>query len=169
MKLSIITTLYKTEPYLNEFYHRAVKSAQKFTDSFEIVLVDDGSPDSALSTAKEIQARDQRVKLVELSRNFGHHRAILAGLGQCRGEHVFLLDSDLEEAPEWLAEFYPRCLHNEVDCVIGIQKERQGPARKRLGGRLFYSLLNWLADIEIPNDVTVADESGVCPIITASH
>lgn len=156
MKLSILTTLYKTGRYLDEFYRRAVAAAEQYTEPFEIVLVDDGSPDNALQLARQLQQLDSRVRVIELSRNFGHHKAILAGLGQCRGEYVYLLDSDLEEAPEWIAEFYPLCLEQGADCAIGVQKQRRGEAKKRLGGKLFYRLINWLSDVKVPVDVTMA-------------
>lgn len=156
MKLSILTTLYKTEEYIDEFYLRSLAVAKKYTDEFEIVFVDDGSPDMALSKVLKLHEIDKRVRVVELSRNFGHHKAIFAGLRECRGKHVFLLDSDLEEAPEWLDVFYPKVMESNVDCVVGIQKSRNGSIKKRTGGKFFYILLNWLSNVEIPANVTVA-------------
>ena len=70
---------------------------------YEIVLVNDGSPDDSLRVALDLHARDPRVRIIDLSRNFGHHKALMTGLAHARGELVFLIDCDLEEDPEWLS------------------------------------------------------------------
>jgi putative glycosyltransferase len=79
-ELSIVTTLYRSQAYLAEFYRRMVAAAEAVTPSFEIVFVDDGSPDQVADQARELARRDRRVSLVALSRNFGHHQAAVAGL-----------------------------------------------------------------------------------------
>src|SRR5713226_2259592 len=106
MDISIVTTLYGSAAHLEEFYRRACVSAEKLTNSFEIILVNDGSPDNSLEIALSIYEKDQRVKVIDLSRNFGHHKAMMTGLARAQGELVFLLDSDLEEEPELLESFY---------------------------------------------------------------
>ena len=100
MKLSVVTTMYRSAPYIKEFYEKVLKSAQKITDDYEIIFVNDGSPDNSLEVAVNIHNNDPKVKVVDLSRNFGHHKAILAGLSNACGEKLFLLDCDLEESPE---------------------------------------------------------------------
>src|SRR5687768_15417115 len=105
MQLSIVTTLYNSSKTVEEFYRRSVAAAEGVTDQFEIVMVDDGSPDDSLVVACRIAAKDPRVRVVELSRNFGHHKALMTGLEFARGDLCFLLDSDLEEDPAWLREF----------------------------------------------------------------
>ena len=105
MKLSIVTTLYKSAPTVEEFYRRAVAAAQTVTRDFEIVMVDDGSPDDSLTIACKLVQRDDRVRVVELSRNFGHHKALMTGLEHARGEFCFLIDSDLEEDPALVQRF----------------------------------------------------------------
>src|SRR5690606_40749891 len=120
MKLSVITTLYRSERYLEEFYRRVCATAESLVgDDFEIILVDDGSPDESLSLARNLQVRDPRVQVIELSRNFGHHAAIVAGLSQTRGDRVFLMDCDLEEQPEWLPEFSEKMDSSAADVVFG--------------------------------------------------
>ena len=99
MKLSIVTTLYKSGAYVEEFHRRASEAARRITDDYEIVMVDDGSPDNSLDIACELARADSRVRVVELSRNFGHHKAMMTGLDHARGELCFLIDSDLEEDP----------------------------------------------------------------------
>ena len=105
MDLSIVTTLYASAPYLEEFYARTCVVAERVTSDFEIILVNDGSPDNSLEIALSLYRKDARVRIVDLSRNFGHHKAMMTGLIHARGDLVFLLDSDLEEAPEFLRRF----------------------------------------------------------------
>src|ERR1044072_6137379 len=106
MSLSIVATLYQSAPYLEEFYARSCAAASKITESFEIVLVNDGSPDNSLEVARLRVQKDPRVRVVDLSRNFGHHKAMMTGLIHSRGDLVFLVDTDLEEEPELLTLFY---------------------------------------------------------------
>lgn len=157
MKLSIVATLYYSENYLQEFYDRVIKAAQTITKDFEIVFVNDGSPDNSLLKVLALQATDSRVVLVDLSRNFGHHRAILTGLQEARGEHVFLIDVDLEEAPELLIPLWQR-MHEEegVDVVYGVQEQRKGGWFEKWSGRTFYSLFSIISDIDYPADTLVA-------------
>jgi putative glycosyltransferase len=102
MKLSIVTTLYQSAPFIAEFHRRVSQVAQRITPDYEIVMVDDGSPDESLQTALALQTRDPRLKIIELSRNFGHHKALMGGMDHAEGELVFLIDVDLEEPPELL-------------------------------------------------------------------
>src|ERR1700719_4276295 len=106
MDLSIVTTLYCSAPYIEEFYRRASEAARQVAPDYEIILVDDGSPDNSLNLALTLHTSDPRTRVIELSRNFGHHRAIMTGLEYAKGDLVFLLDIDLEEAPELLQTFY---------------------------------------------------------------
>src|SRR3990167_1001725 len=106
MKLSIVATLYQSKNYIIEFYHRASESAQKLVgDDYEIILVNDGSPDNSLELAIPLTETDRHLVIVDLSRNFGHHKAMMTGLAQAKGDFIFLIDSDLEEEPEWLLAF----------------------------------------------------------------
>src|SRR5947209_6695250 len=115
--LSIVSTLFRSEGTVRQFCERAAAAAGALTSDFEIVLVNDGSPDGSLTIALEHQAQDPRVRIVDLSRNFGHHKAMMTGLAHARGALVFLLDSDLEEAPEALSEFYAALHDRGVDVV----------------------------------------------------
>ncbi|MCH7649927.1 MAG: glycosyltransferase, partial [Nitrospinae bacterium] len=108
MELSIVTTMYHSSPYLAEFYERIKREADKITSNYEIIFVNDGSPDASLEIALGFQKEDKTVVVVDLSRNFGHHRAMMKGLSYAQGDKVFLIDCDLEEQPELLTEFYNR-------------------------------------------------------------
>ncbi|AIW20302.1 glycosyltransferase family 2 protein [Vibrio coralliilyticus] len=157
MKLSIVATLYKSESYIEEFCQRAALVAQQLVgDEFEIILVDDGSPDSSLSIALSQQDIYPNLSVVELSRNFGHHKAMLTGLSYADGERIFLIDSDLEEEPEWLLDFSNELETNNFDVVYGVQESRKGNLRERVTGKLFYKLFNLFANIEHPHNITTA-------------
>jgi putative glycosyltransferase len=94
--------------------------------------------------------------LVELSRNFGHHQAAVAGLSHARGERVFIIDVDLEEQPEWLPEFWVEHERTGADVVFGVNAVRQGTAFRRHIGGSFWKLFNLLSDVQIPvNPCTV--------------
>ena len=80
MKLSIVTTLYQSAPYIDEFYRRATEAAKTLSDEYEIVIVNDGSPDESLARAVRLAELDSHVIVIDLSRNFGHHKAMMTGL-----------------------------------------------------------------------------------------
>ncbi len=157
MRLSIVATLYKSAPHLAEFHARATDSAKRLVgEDYEIVLVNDGSPDDSLELAIELTRTDPRVTVVDLSRNFGHHKAMLAGLAQARGERIFLIDSDLEEEPEWLADFARRMAEETADVIYGVQETRKGNWFERWSGELYYTVFNYLANIEHPRNIVTA-------------
>lgn len=157
MKLSIVSTLYMSHRTIDDFYARISTCAQRITDSYQIIFVDDGSPDASRDKARAICDKDPRVMLVELSRNFGHHKAIMTGLSVAEGEHVFLIDSDLEEAPELLLEFWDtfRSHNGKVDLLFGVQRKRKGGWVERNIGSLFYYIFNALSDFKLPHNLLV--------------
>ena len=153
MFLSIVTTLYDSAPYLEEFHARVSRSAAALVPEYEIVFVNDGSPDTSLDVALGLLRRDPHVRIVDLSRNFGHHKAMMTGLAHARGDLVFLIDSDLEEAPELLAEFLGTLRETSADVVYGVQQTRKGGSAERFTGWLFFKLFNLLSDSPIPPNV----------------
>jgi putative glycosyltransferase len=157
MKLSIVATLYQSASYLNEFYARVSAAArEQVGEEFEIILVNDGSPDNSLDLAIKLTEQDSHVIVVDLSRNFGHHKAMLAGLSQACGECIFLIDSDLEEEPEWLAEFALTMAAESADVVYGVQEDRKGNWFERWSGELYYKIFNYLANIDHPRNIVTA-------------
>ena len=102
MKLSVVATLYRSAPYIEDFYRRIRAASAAITDDVEIILVNDGSPDDSLERALALRAEDPQVTVLDLARNFGHHKAMVTGLAHADGDLVFLIDSDLEEPPELL-------------------------------------------------------------------
>jgi putative glycosyltransferase len=154
--LSVVTMLYHSEPYVREFHRRMVAAAEGVTSSFELIYVDDGSPDEAAGIAKELAATDARVTVVELSRNFGHHQAAVAGLQYARGVRIFIIDVDLEEQPEWLARFWQELERERADVVFGVNARRRAAGWRRYPGGAFWQLFNALSETKVPvNPCTV--------------
>ena len=153
VKISIVTTLYKSSAYVEEFYCRITSEAEKTTTSYEVIFVNDGSPDNSLELVLEIAGKDKRVRVVDLSRNFGHHNAIVAGLAHTCGDLVFLIDVDLEESPELLGVFFKNMQLSEADVVYGIQVERKGGWLRGNFRGYFYALFNHLSETKVPKNV----------------
>jgi putative glycosyltransferase len=146
--------MYRSEPYVEEFYRRVVKTIQKLgIDSYEIVFVDDGSPDHSRDLALQLYDQDPNVVVVDLSRNFGHHKAIMTGLSYACGRRIFLLDCDLEEDPELLEQLVTEMDQRGCDVVFAVQQERRGSWSNRVTGDLYYRVMNAVSGIKFPRNV----------------
>lgn len=156
IRLSVVTSMYRSAEFLEEFYTRTVKAISAITSSYEIVLVNDGSPDDSLTVAQNLCERDPRVRVIDLSRNFGHHKALMTGLSRARGELVFLIDCDLEEEPEWLLRFHDTLMRTKADVIYGVQGKRKGNIVERVTGAVFFGLVNRLLSSPIPANVVTA-------------
>lgn len=156
MDLAIVTTLYSSSAYLEEFYHRIRAEAERITPDYELIFVNDGSPDNSLEIALSLYERDARIKVIDLSRNFGHHKAIMTGLSHASGDLVFLIDCDLEEEPELLGIFRDELQRTGADVVYGVQQARKGGFLERFTGSLFYKLLNILSYYPVPSNAIAA-------------
>lgn len=155
MKLSIVSTLYKSAAHIAEFHERISNVAKELVgQDYEIVLVNDGSPDNSMELAMQIADKDDHVFIIDLSRNFGHHQAMMAGLGYSKGEHVFLIDSDLEEDPGWLSAFSAQMAEEKCDVVYGIQKKRKGGWFERWSGKVYYKVFKLLINMDHPENIT---------------
>lgn len=156
MKLSVVTTMYHSGSYISEFYRRVKTSIKKITSDYEIIFVNDGCPENSLTEALEIFRYDEHIKVIDFSKNFGHHKAIMIGLKHSTGDYVFLIDCDLEEKPEWLEKLWQEITADPLlDVVYGIQKSRKGGWFEKISGHFYYKLLNSLIDFQYqPNTLT---------------
>jgi len=153
MKLSIVTTMYYSQSYLYEFYNKCRIALSTMDFQYEFIFVNDGSPDDSLQVALSIQRLDDAVKVIDLSRNFGHQRAIMTGLREASGDYVFLIDCDLEEDPSLLALFWEHMQKDPaIDVVYGVQIKRKGKWFERVSGRMFYKLVSLLSSVDYPAD-----------------
>ena len=153
-ELSVVTTLYRSQQHIQEFYIRIKQCVEQITTNYEIIMVDDGSDDQSLELAKSIAAKDHKVMIIELSKNFGHHRAVAVGLTHARGDLIFLIDSDLEEDPEYLIQFYHALQETGSDVVYGVQDHRKGGWFEKISGWFFYKLANHFCETQIPENAT---------------
>lgn len=157
MKLSIVATLYQSAPHIEEFHERSSAAAQQLVgEDYEIILVNDGSTDNSLDLAVRLTERDAHVVVLDLSRNFGHHKAMITGLAHAKGDRIFLIDSDLEEEPEFLLSFSEHMEKKACDVVYGAQEQRKGGWFERWSGEVYYSVFNWLCNIEHPRNIVTA-------------
>jgi len=157
MKLSVVATLYNGAAFIAEFVSRAHSAAQAITPDYEVVLVNDGSKDESLAIALEIFESDRRLRVLDLGLNYGHYVAMVAAIARARGDYVFLIDSDLEEAPELLARLWPELTdHSDRDLVFAYQKERKRGVFENLTGSLFYQIVEITSGLHIPRDAMVA-------------
>jgi putative glycosyltransferase len=150
MQLSVVTTLFQSAPYIDEFYRRVRTEAEKIASDLEFVFVNDGSTDSSLDVALDLQKQDGRILVVDLSRNFGHHKAMMTGLEHAQGDLVFLIDVDLEEPPEIVGAFFESLNKENADAAYGVQSPRHGPWLTRTLANLFYWVFELLSDYRIP-------------------
>jgi putative glycosyltransferase len=146
--------MYYSAPYIETFYAEASAVAEQITADYEIILVNDGSPDQALDIAISLYHRDPRVRVIDLSRNFGQHKAMMTGLAYANGDLVFLIDCDLEIKPDVLLLFYAELRRSNADVVYGVQDIRQDRFAERIAGQLFYTIFNWLSKDELPPNLT---------------
>lgn len=142
--ISVVTPVYCCASCLRELCRRLGETLSKTVDTYEIILIDDASPDEAWSTLRELCAADPRIKAVALSRNFGQHYAITAGLEQASGDWIVVMDCDLQDRPEEIAALYAKAQEGH-DIVFARREERQDGWLKRSTSRAFIALLNWLS------------------------
>lgn len=157
MKLSIVATMYQSSSYITEFHQRASAAAKQLVgEDYEIVLVNDGSPDDSLDLAVQLTESDSHVVVVDLSRNFGHHKAMMTGLAHAKAELIFLIDSDLEEEPEWLLSFNEQMQREHCDVVYGVQEQRKGGVFERWSGHWFYIFFRALTGLALPENIVTS-------------
>ncbi|MBZ5666387.1 MAG: glycosyltransferase family 2 protein [Acidobacteriia bacterium] len=150
--LSVIVPCKNEEAVLRETHRRLVGVLQQLIAGFEIVYVDDGSTDSTFDLLREIQGTDSRVRIVQLSRNFGHQVAITAGLEHASGKAAVLIDADLQDPPEVIPMMVEQW-RNGFDVVYGLRTERDGETLFKLWtAKAFYRLINHLSGIPIALD-----------------
>lgn len=144
MKLSIVSPIYKGEKMLHHLVDRCEVAVSTITDDFEIILVNDCSPDKSWNVIKEICGRDNNVKAIDHSRNFGQHPAISTGLKYVTGDWVVLMDCDLQDRPEDIPALFAKAQEG-WDIVYARRGERNDSFFKQLGGQMFHVVYDWLS------------------------
>jgi polyisoprenyl-phosphate glycosyltransferase len=150
---SIVAPVFNEEETLPHFYKRIISVMEKLGEPFEIVLINDGSQDKSFDTMRTLHERDQRVRVIDFSRNFGHQIAISAGLDYAQGQAVVIIDSDLQDPPEVIPELIARWKAG-AEVVYAQRRKRDGETRfKLLTATAFYSLIARITAVNIPRNV----------------
>ena len=150
--VAIVIPCFNEEGNLRETHRRVSQTISQTVAEYEIIFVDDGSRDATPEKLRKLHADDPHVRVVFLSRNFGHQFAVTAGLAHAKGDAVVIMDADLQDPPEVVQEMITKW-DEGYDVVYGVRTDREGETRfKLLTATLFYRLIRWLSDTEIPLD-----------------
>jgi polyisoprenyl-phosphate glycosyltransferase len=148
IKISVVIPVYGCNDSLPLLYERLKTTLSSISPDFEIILVSDGCPNNSWETVVYLSSLDPRVKGIKLSKNFGQHRALTAGLENVNGEWIVVMDCDLQDQPEEILKLYQKALEG-YDIVFGQRVERQDPFFKRYSSRLFRIVFNYLSGLKI--------------------
>lgn len=140
--ISVIVPIYGCSGSLESLYERLKTSLLSIVDDFEIIMINDASPDDAWQKIKTLSEKDNRVKGVNFSRNFGQHRAIAAGLDYTKGDWVVVMDCDLQDRPEEIVKLYNKAQEG-YDAVFGLRYNRNDSFLKKIGSKIFYKIYNY--------------------------
>lgn len=151
LDLSVVIPVYNSAEIFPELHRRLVETLSDTVQSYEIIAVVDGCTDNSAEVIEMHTKENPHLKMVELSRNFGHQIAITAGLELSSGEMVVVMDDDLEDQPELLPKFISKAQEG-YDVVYGIREKRKVSIYRRVAFRFFYRLLNRLSAIDMPYD-----------------
>ena len=150
--LSLVIPIYNEEKLIDELVSRTVSAIESFTAEYEIIFVDDGSKDQSLSRLLEHRDKNSRIKILALSRNFGHQAAYTAGLEYSKGNIIALMDGDLQDPPELLAEMYDKITGEDFDIVSGRRAGSKGSVGRKIFAKTFHSLFRNIGELkEIEN------------------
>jgi glycosyltransferase involved in cell wall biosynthesis len=150
--LSVVVPCFNEQQVLPDTNHRLVTTLERLPLRFEIIYVDDGSTDLTPEVLRELAARDERIRVVRFSRNFGHQMAITAGLEYASGDAVVIIDADLQDPPEVISDFVEKWMSG-YEIAYGARVDREGESVFKLWtAKLFYRVISRLSDTEIPLD-----------------
>ncbi len=152
--VSVVVPVFNEAEVISVFYDRATRALQALDGAeYEIVFIDDGSRDSSYAQLTQFAAANPRIQVIKFSRNFGHQIAISAGVDHARGDCVVIIDADLQDPPEVIADMVAQW-RNGFDVVYGVRSDRAGETRFKLAtASMFYKLLGRLTNIHIPPNV----------------
>ena len=146
IKISVVSPVYRGEKMVSELVRRNVEALLSITEEYEIILVNDASPDESWREIEKECAKNPKVKGLNLSRNFGQHYAITAGLTYAKGEWVVVMDCDLQDCPEEIPNLYKKAQEG-YDIVCARRVNRKDGWLKRMSGKIHYSIFNWLSGV----------------------
>jgi polyisoprenyl-phosphate glycosyltransferase len=151
VEISVVVPVYDCDECLRSLHERLTRALRTLVDTWEIVLVDDRSRDGSWSTVRQLAAEDRHVKAVRLSRNFGQHAAITAGISESAGRWTVVIDCDLQDPPEAIADLYAAALHDH-DIVFARRRRRRQSLPRRFAGRMYFTLRRALAGVDLETE-----------------
>ena len=152
MTLSIVSPVYKAEKIIPLLVSRIEKSVEKITPDFEIILVDDGSPDNSWAVIEQMALSNSKIKGIKLSRNFGQHPTIMAGLSQAKGNWTVVMDCDLQDQPEEIEKLYNKALEG-FDVVLARRINRKDTFLKKMSSLMFSKIYGFFTDTKYNNEI----------------
>ena len=153
MELSVIIPIYNEEENIRLLHQRLTKVLNAMGSSYELIFVNDGSVDQSMQMVMDLAKAENNIKFIDLSRNFGHQIAVMAGLDHAQGEASIIIDADLQDPPELIPEMVAKWKEG-YEVVYAKRKSRKGEsAMKKWTAKLFYRILRKLTDFDIPVDV----------------
>ncbi|MEG0282997.1 MAG: glycosyltransferase family 2 protein [Clostridia bacterium] len=152
-KISLVVPMYFEEEVANECYKRLIKVLTDIKNyTYEIIFINDGSKDKTLSILEKIASKNDKVKVLSFSRNFGHQCAVTAGLKYVTGDVVCIIDADMQDPPELIVDML-KLWEDGNEVIYAKRKKREGESLfKLLTAKTFYKVLNTLSDVDIPQD-----------------
>jgi polyisoprenyl-phosphate glycosyltransferase len=151
--ISLIIPLYNEEKLVEDLYRETSEALNKITQDYEIICVNDGSSDNTLKFLLTIHNKDKRLKILNLSRNFGHQAAYTAGLAHAKGEFIAMMDGDLQDPPSLIKEMYDKIIAEELDIVYGCRKSRNEGFVKRFLIKRFHKIFSSISNVHAPENV----------------
>lgn len=152
--LSLIVALYFEEECVAEFIRRIREELDQEAVSYEIIFVDDGSQDRTVDIVEEHARHDQRIKLLQLSRNHGKEAAVTAGIAHSSGSYIMMMDPDLQDPPDRIMDFYAK-IREGYDLVFGVREQKNDSILNIAFSKLFWAFLNGLTGLNIPKNLAV--------------
>jgi polyisoprenyl-phosphate glycosyltransferase len=150
--ISVVSPVYRAEAILETFVERVIDAVTKITKNYEIILVDDGSPDHSWEKIRSICLKNPRVKGIKLSRNFGQHSAIGACFEHSQGDYVVLMDCDLQDNPAYIPEMY-KLFDGSIDYVLSRRQSKKQSFLRGMIGKSFYKIYNWLSGTQYDGNI----------------
>lgn len=146
--LSLVIPIFNEENLIDELVKRTILALDSFINDYEVIFVDDGSTDLSLNKILEWQKKNRKIKVLSLSKNFGHQAAYTAGLEHTKGDLVAMMDGDLQDPPELLSEMYRKIKEENFDIVSGKKSGRKGSTGRNLYALLFHLLFKHIGDVK---------------------
>lgn len=150
--ISIVSPVYRAEKILPILVSEINLVMERIGEDYEIILVDDRSPDNSWEVMKVLSSQNPKIKSIRLSRNFGQHSAIFAGLTKTKGNWVVVMDCDMQDQPKEIAKLYKKALEG-YDIVLGQRENRKDKFLKKLSSKLFYKVFNYLSGGQFNNEI----------------